>query len=37
VAISESDILGALAAYLERYPDEAALLAESVQLLSQSL
>lgn len=35
MAISNSDILGALAAYLARYPDEAALLSEPLQLLSQ--
>ena len=35
VAISDSDISSALSAYLECYPDEAALLSEPVQLLSQ--
>ncbi|MGP3950898.1 NUDIX hydrolase [Streptomyces sp. 7N604] len=35
MAISDSDISSALSAYLERYPDEAALLSEPVQLLSQ--
>jgi 8-oxo-dGTP pyrophosphatase MutT (NUDIX family) len=35
VAISNSDISSALVAYLERYPHEAALLAEPVHLLSQ--
>lgn len=35
VAIGDSDIASALSAYLERYPDEAALLSEPVQLLSQ--
>jgi 8-oxo-dGTP pyrophosphatase MutT (NUDIX family) len=35
VAISDADILSTLFAYLERYPDEAELLAEPVQLLSQ--
>lgn len=33
--ISDSDISSALSAYLEYYPDEAALLSEPVQLLSQ--
>lgn len=35
MAISNSEISKALAAYLERYPDEAELLAEPVRLLSQ--
>jgi 8-oxo-dGTP pyrophosphatase MutT (NUDIX family) len=35
VAISNSDISSALSAYLERYPDETALLSEPVKLLSQ--
>ncbi|WP_329431360.1 NUDIX domain-containing protein (plasmid) [Streptosporangium sp. NBC_01495] len=35
MAISDADILGALSAYLKRYPEEAALLSEPVQLLSQ--
>lgn len=35
VAISDSDISSALSAYLKRYPDEATLLAEPVQLLSR--
>ncbi|WP_433518835.1 NUDIX hydrolase [Nonomuraea sp. CA-143628] len=35
MAISDSDISSALSAYLERYPDEAALLSESAHLLSQ--
>jgi 8-oxo-dGTP pyrophosphatase MutT (NUDIX family) len=35
VAISDADISNALSAYLERYPDEAALLSEPMQLLSQ--
>ncbi|GGS76962.1 NUDIX hydrolase [Nonomuraea spiralis] len=35
MAITDSDILGTLTAYLERHPDEAALLSEPVQLLSQ--
>jgi hypothetical protein len=35
MAISDSDISSALSAYLERYPDEAALLSEPVQLLCQ--
>jgi 8-oxo-dGTP pyrophosphatase MutT (NUDIX family) len=35
VAISNQDISAALAAYLERYPEEAALLSEPVRLLSQ--
>jgi 8-oxo-dGTP pyrophosphatase MutT (NUDIX family) len=35
VAISDSDITSALSAYLECYPDEAALLAEPVRLLSE--
>ena len=34
VAISDSDISRAPSAYLECYPDEAALLSEPVQLLS---
>ncbi|MDX3187739.1 NUDIX domain-containing protein [Streptomyces sp. MN03-5084-2B] len=33
MAISDSDISGALSAYLERYPDEAAQLSEPMQLL----
>lgn len=33
MAISDSDILGALFSYLERYPDEAAQLSEPMQLL----
>jgi 8-oxo-dGTP pyrophosphatase MutT (NUDIX family) len=36
VAISDSDISSALSAYLERYPDEAELLSEPVQLLSHA-
>jgi 8-oxo-dGTP pyrophosphatase MutT (NUDIX family) len=35
VAISNRDISAALAAYLGRYPEETALLSESVRLLSQ--
>jgi 8-oxo-dGTP pyrophosphatase MutT (NUDIX family) len=35
MAISDADISSALSAYLERYPDEAALLSEPVQLLCQ--
>ncbi len=35
VAISDSDISSALSTYIERYPDEAALLAEPLLLLSQ--
>lgn len=35
MAISDADISRVLAAYLERYPEEAALLSEAVQLLSQ--
>ena len=35
MAISDRDISGALASYLERYPEEAALLSEPVRLLSQ--
>jgi 8-oxo-dGTP pyrophosphatase MutT (NUDIX family) len=35
MAISNRDILSALASYLELYPEEAALLAEPVRLLSQ--
>lgn len=35
MAISDSDISSALSAYLACYPDEAALLSEPVQLLSQ--
>ncbi|MEU6721786.1 NUDIX domain-containing protein [Nonomuraea sp. NPDC046802] len=35
MAISDSAISNALSAYLERYPDEAALLSEPVHLLSQ--
>jgi hypothetical protein len=35
VAISDADISSVLSAYLERYPDEAPLLAEPVRLLSQ--
>jgi len=35
VAISDLDILNALSAYIERFPDEAALLAEPLLLLSQ--
>jgi 8-oxo-dGTP pyrophosphatase MutT (NUDIX family) len=35
VAISDFDISSAVSAYLERYPDEAALLSEPVKLLSQ--
>ena len=34
-AISNRDISGALAGYLERYPEEAALLSEPMRLLSQ--
>jgi 8-oxo-dGTP pyrophosphatase MutT (NUDIX family) len=35
MAISNQDILSALASYLELYPEEAALLSEPVRLLSQ--
>lgn len=35
MAISDADISGALAAYLERYPDEAEQLAELLRLLAQ--
>ena len=35
VAVSDLDISSALSAYLECYPDEAALLSEPVQLLSE--
>lgn len=35
VAISNAEISGALSAYLERYPDEAELLGEPLQLLAQ--
>ncbi|MGH8966447.1 MAG: NUDIX hydrolase, partial [Actinomycetes bacterium] len=35
MAISDSDILSAVSAYLECYPDEAALLGEPLRLLSQ--
>jgi 8-oxo-dGTP pyrophosphatase MutT (NUDIX family) len=35
VAISDTDILSALSAYLERYPDDAEALAEPVELLAQ--
>jgi 8-oxo-dGTP pyrophosphatase MutT (NUDIX family) len=35
VAIGNLDILSALTSYLERYPEEAALLSEPVRLLSQ--
>ena len=35
MAISNRDILSALASYLELYPEEAALLSEPVRLLSQ--
>jgi 8-oxo-dGTP pyrophosphatase MutT (NUDIX family) len=35
MAISNQDILSALASYLERYPEEAALLSEPLRLLSQ--
>ena len=35
MAISSRDILSALASYLQRYPEEAALLSEPVRLLSQ--
>ena len=35
MAISDRDISGALASYLERYPEEAALLSEPMRLLSQ--
>ncbi|TMR09278.1 NUDIX domain-containing protein [Nonomuraea turkmeniaca] len=35
MAISDADILSTLSAYLERHPDEAELLAEPVQFLSQ--
>lgn len=35
MAISDSDISSAFATYLERYPGEAALLSDPVQLLSQ--
>jgi 8-oxo-dGTP pyrophosphatase MutT (NUDIX family) len=36
MAISNRDILGALAGYLERYPAEAGLLSESTRLLSRA-
>jgi 8-oxo-dGTP pyrophosphatase MutT (NUDIX family) len=35
VAVSNRNISGALAGYLDRYPEEAALLSEPVRLLSQ--
>jgi 8-oxo-dGTP pyrophosphatase MutT (NUDIX family) len=35
MAIINADISGSLASYLERYPEEAALLSEPVRLLSQ--
>jgi 8-oxo-dGTP pyrophosphatase MutT (NUDIX family) len=35
MAISNRDIAGALASYLQRYPEEAALLSKPVRLLSQ--
>src|SRR5487761_1755658 len=35
MAISSKDISSALAIYLERYPEEAALLSEPMRLLSQ--
>jgi 8-oxo-dGTP pyrophosphatase MutT (NUDIX family) len=35
MAISNGDISGALAGYLERYPEEAALMSEPVRLLCQ--
>ncbi|MFC4114269.1 NUDIX hydrolase [Nonomuraea zeae] len=35
MAISDADISSAVSAYLGRYPDEAALLSEPVQLLSE--
>ncbi len=35
MAISNRDFSSALASYLERYPEEAALLSEPVRLLSQ--
>jgi hypothetical protein len=35
MAISDRDILSVLASYLERYPEEAALLSEPARLLSQ--
>ncbi|MGP3913001.1 hypothetical protein [Nonomuraea sp. 10N515B] len=35
MAISDLDISRALSVYLDGYPDEVALLAEPVQLLSQ--
>lgn len=35
MTISDSDISSALSAYIERYPDEAALLSEPARLLSQ--
>jgi 8-oxo-dGTP pyrophosphatase MutT (NUDIX family) len=35
MAIGNQDISGTLASYLERYPEEAALLSEPVRLLSQ--
>lgn len=35
MAICDSDIASVLAAYLERYPDEAGPLSEPVRLLSQ--
>jgi len=35
MAIGNRDISGALAGYLERYPEEAALLSEPVRMLSQ--
>lgn len=35
MAVSDIDISGALSVYLKRYPDEAGLLSEPLQLLSQ--
>ena len=35
MAISDRDIMSALASYLERYPEEAALLSEPMRLLSK--
>lgn len=34
MSIADSEITGALAAYLDRYPDERAMLAEPIELLS---
>ena len=35
MAISDSDISGVLAAYLERYPEEAGQMSEPLRLLAQ--